>query len=135
MSKVDDPSLLPVVPIEALHHILDDLSNGLVRPVKDTGVGVALDSNGPVADSLEHFGRVVEPVKADDVVSQVASGVQRIPCALGEDDHGHGVQTHLFELGGQMLGDVGQVGLGELLEGSRGELSGPRVKDLDQLRK
>lgn len=133
MAQVDNPTLVSAMPIKALHHLLDDLGDGLMGPVEDTRVSVTLENHGPVANNLDGLGGVVQPVQADDIVAHVAGGVESVPCALGEDNHGDGLETHLLEAKRQVLGDVGQVGLGEGLEGGGGELAGPGVKDLDDL--
>lgn len=133
VSQVDDPALVSAMPIKALDHLLDDLGDGLVASVKNARVGVALDDHGPVTNNLDGLRRVVQPVQADHVVAHVAGGVEGVPRALGEDDHGDGLETHLLKAQRQVLGDVGEVGGGELLEGGGRELAGPGVKDLDDL--
>lgn len=132
MAEVCNPPLLSVA-VEALDHGLDSLRHALMGTVQDAGVGVALESNAPVAANLDSLGGILEPVEANDVVANVNNGVESVPGALGEDGHGHALQVHLGELLGEVLGDVGQVRLAELLEGLGAELAGPRVKDHDHL--
>lgn len=133
MAQVDDPALVSAMPIEAPDHLLDNLGDGLVGAIQDARVSVTLDDHGPVTDDLDGLRGVVQPVEANHVVAHVAGGVEGVPCALGEDDHGHGLETHLLQAKGQVLGDVSKVGRGEFLEGGGGELAGPGVKDLDDL--
>lgn len=133
MSQVNNPSLVSTMPIKALDHLLNDLGDGLMGTIQNARVGVTLDDHGSVTNDLNGLGGIVEPVQADDVVAHVAGGVEGVPGALGEDDHGDGLETHFLEAGGKVLGDVSQVGLGEGLEGGGGEFAGPGVEDLDDL--
>lgn len=111
MPKVNNPSLLPVLPVIPLDHLLDHLRDGGMGSVQHTRIGIALDGNRPIANRLEDLFGSVEPVEPDNVVAEVARGVQGVPRSLGEDDHGNGVQAEIFELCGEVLGDISQVGL------------------------
>lgn len=125
MAEVDDPPLLPGLPPESLHHLRHNLGDGSVRAVQDTGVGVALDDHRPVTNSLDSLSGVMKPVKADDIVPHVARSIERVPRALGKDNHGDGFQSQLLESQRKVLGNVFQVGLRELLESRRRQLASP----------
>lgn len=135
MPKVHNPPPLPVRPVVPLDHLLDHLSDGDVRPVENARIRVSLDGNRAVPDRLEDILWAVQPVEADDVVAKIAGGIKSVPCALGEDNHGDGIQTELLEFPREMLGDISKVWLGEFLEGRGGELAGPGVENLDQLKR
>lgn len=126
MAQVCYPSLLATA--EAVHHVLHRLGDVLPRPVQHAGVRVTLENNRPVAADLHSVLGVAEPVEAHNVVPEVADVVEREPRALGEDGHGDGVEAKLLEAGGEVLGDVLQIGLRELLEGFGRVLAGPRIE-------
>lgn len=116
MSEIYDPTLPPIGPVKALHHLLHHLCDSGVRAVQDSRVGVALKDYRSVADSLDSLRGIVEPVEADDVVSHVAGSIKSVPSALGKDNHWDRFQSHFLEPWREMLGNVFQIWLGELFE-------------------
>lgn len=129
--KVANPSL--VVHPEPINHLLHRLRDALLGTIQTSRISIALEDNLAVSSNLDGLLRVVKPVHADDVVAEVAGSVEGVPGALGEDSHGYALETHALELLGELLGDVGEVGLGELAEGGGAQLSSPGVEDHDEL--
>lgn len=89
MTEVDNPPLFSARPPKAFDHVLDHLGDGGVGSVQHARIGIALDHNLAVANDLDSLGRVVEPVKTDNIVPHVAHGIQGVPLPLGEDNHGN----------------------------------------------
>ena len=131
MAQVCYPPLLAAA--EAFDHSLDRLGNGLPGAVQNTRVRVALEDDRPATTDLDGLLGVSEPVKADNVVTEIADRIEGEPSTLGEHGHGDGIEAQLREARGEMLGDVLEVGLGELLERRGRVLAGPRVKYHHQL--
>jgi len=116
MSKVHNPTSPAVLPIEALYHIINRLCNRSPRAIQNTRIGVTLNDNRPLTNSLHGLSRVMQPVKSNNIVAHVACGIKGVPCALWEDHHRDTFQPHLSESLGKVLGDVLEVRLGELLK-------------------
>lgn len=115
MPKVTNPSL--VVYPEPINHLLHRLSDTLLGTIQTSRISIALEDNLAVSSNLDGLLGIMKPIHADDVVAEVACSVESVPGALGEDSHGYALEAHALELLGELLGNMGEVGLGELAEG------------------
>lgn len=108
VSKVGNPTLAAATLPESIDHVLDSLSDSLLGTIQHSGVSVALECDVARATDLDSLGRIVKPVKANDVVTDINDGVESVPCALGEENHGHLLKTQALQLLGELFGDVGE---------------------------
>lgn len=136
VTEVRDPALgslaLPTL-LEAGAHALDLGLDAVLAAVKADGVSVALEGDS-TARCLERLLRRDAPVDGEHVkvVGRREQGKGRRG-ALGEEDDGGRRQAERGELLSVDFGDLEQRRIGERLEVVRGEFTGPRVEDLNDL--